>query len=310
MNGLSANGLAIRDNFTDLNSLDSVKRAGRQGDTEALREVARQFESMFVRELLKTMRATEDIFAEGNYNQSNEMQFHRDLLDQQLSLSLTQGQGLGLGEALYRQLVEQYGKLLPTAGKTDAAAEPAAASPRAADPAQPAATATPVSTVQSDSPTAFIDSIFDPALSAAENLGVAVEGILAQAALETGWGKALMTRGNGDSSFNLFNIKAGGGWQGDTVQKTVLEYDGARAYQTPASFRAYEDLNQAFEDFTRLLTGKTRYAAVLGQSDAQAYGAALQQAGYATDPDYGRKIAAIASRTEFKDYVARKLQSL
>lgn len=139
---------------------------------------------------------------------------------------------------------------------------------------------------------------------------MAVEGIIAQAALETGWGKGLLKRPDGDSSFNLFNIKAGGGWQGDTVARTVLEYNGAQAYQTPASFRAYENLGQAFDDFTQFLGGKARYAGVLGQSDAAAYGAALQQAGYATDPDYGQKIAAIASRAEFKDYVARKLQNL
>ena len=101
------------DSFTNLNSLDHVKKMGREGDEQSLREVARQFEAMFVQQLLKTMRSTEDVFAEGNYTQSSEMKFHRDMLDQQMSLSLTQGKGLGLAEALFAQMTEQYGKLLP-----------------------------------------------------------------------------------------------------------------------------------------------------------------------------------------------------
>lgn len=298
--------VSFRDNFTDLNSLDAIKKAGRKGDKQALREVARQFEAMFVQQMLKTMRATEDVFAEGNFTQSSEMKFHRDLLDQQMSLELTKGRGMGLAEVLFRELDRSYGKLLPQDGKgvqDDTDQAPATAPlPRISRPAS-------VQSAEDSLPTdkaGFIDRIFQQAKQAAEKLGVAVEGVIAQAALETGWGRAVMKNAHGESSNNLFNIKAGADWQGDVVSRTVKEYRGDEAYQEHASFRDYPDLKTAFQDLVAFLS-KPRYRNAENTTTAAHYGQALQQAGYATDPHYAEKIARIAADPEFKRAVARNL---
>ncbi|AFU97668.1 flagellar assembly peptidoglycan hydrolase FlgJ [Simiduia agarivorans] len=296
--------ISFRDNFTDLNSLDAVKKAGRKGDKQALREVARQFEAMFVQQMLKTMRATEDVFAEGNFTQSSEMKFHRDLLDQQMSLQLTKGRGMGLAEVLYRELDRSYGKMLPQAGKSSTGISAAESSPKTIAPAT-AATIDTETTKPADKD-GFIDRIFEQARQAAEKLGVAVEGILAQAALETGWGRAVIHNEKGESSNNLFNIKAGGDWQGDVVSRRVKEFRGEEAYQEQAQFRDYPDLTAAFEDLVQFLS-KPRYQHAVNTGSAAHYGQALQQAGYATDPHYAEKIARIATDPEFKQAVARNL---
>lgn len=294
--------LSFRDNFTDLNSLDAIKQAGRKGDKLALREVARQFEAMFVQQMLKTMRATEDIFADGNFTQSSEMKFHRDLLDQQMSLEMTKGRGMGLAEVLFRELDKSYGKLLPPAGNKDQ---------NALVPDQPAAKKTDAPVRSSDTalPTdkaGFIDKVFTQAKLAAEKLGVAVEGVIAQAALETGWGRAVIKNEKGESSNNLFNIKAGSEWQGEVVPRTVTEYSGKEVYLEQANFRNYPDLQAAFDDFVEFLSSP-RYQGAVNTPSAAHYGQALQQAGYATDPRYAEKIARIANDPEFKSAVARNL---
>lgn len=302
------------DNYTNLNSLDGVKKLGRNGDPQALREVARQFESLFIAQLLKTMRATEAVFAEGNYTQSNEMQFHRDLMDQQMSLELSKGRGFGLAESLYRQLSEQYGKLLPPAQPT---ANPAAT-------VIPAATKAPVFTASEETPSPiakvqaaaagsepkiakFIDKIWDHAVIAADKLGVATEGLIAQAALETGWGEHVIHDERGRSSNNLFNIKADGRWDGDAVTKTSMEFIDQAPVSIASAFRQYPNLAHAFDDLVGFLSNSERYKDVVGQPTVADYAGALQQAGYATDPRYAEKINRIAGNADFQKIVAQKL---
>ncbi len=328
------------DNFTDLNSLDAVKKMGRAGDEQSLREVARQFEAMFVQQLLKTMRATEDVFADGNYTQSSEMKFHRDLLDQQMSLTLTQNKGLGLAEALFAQMRDQYGKYLPqeqqeiaapatTIVKHDRApasigarigaplATQAVGSSRATPPLTKPDTGVNAPSVVAETEltelepvekmSAFVDTVYDLAQRAAQKLGVAVEGIVAQAALETGWGQHVLADGKGASSHNLFNIKADQRWQGATVSRRVLEYDQGTPVQMLSKFRRYSSLSEAFNDFTDFLKNSARYQSSLGASSVADYARALQAGGYATDPKYAEKIERIASSPVLKNILSQKM---
>lgn len=313
--GILGSASSYRDNFTDLNSLDAVKKMGRAGDQQALREVARQFEAMFLQQMLKTMRSTEDVFAEGNFTQSNEMKFHRDLMDQQMSLEMTKGRGMGLAEALFEQMKSQYGKLLPVgsdiAGSDHASARanpPASQSFSRSSPAVASiGGAAPPDVSVAERIAGFVDQVYDHAVVAAEKLGVAVDGIVAQAALETGWGQHILKDKHGASSFNLFNIKAGPEWRGATVAKDVDEFKAGQVEKEHAVFRAYDSIESAFADFTTFLQGRDRYRDVAGKNTVDGYASALQSAGFATDPAYTQKINRIANTPAFKHLLARKL---
>lgn len=148
----------------------------------------------------------------------------------------------------------------------------------------------------------FAREAWPHAVQASEKTGIPAQFILAHAALETGWGRAVLRSGSGNkaSSFNLFNIKTGGNWKGNSVALPVTEYVNGRAQTENARFRAYGSMAESFHDYVRLLTGSPRYAAVLGQTDARAFGRALQDAGYATDPKYGQKLTSIINSNVMK----------
>jgi flagellar protein FlgJ len=154
-------------------------------------------------------------------------------------------------------------------------------------------------------PVSFVRALAPHAQAAAEKLGVSVRALLAQAALETGWGKHLPSRGDGSSSFNLFGIKAGGNWQGDKVSVPTLEYEGGVAVRRRDNFRAYQDPSQSFADYARLLTDNPRYAQALGQGENIAgFAHALSRGGYATDPSYASKLTAIANSPQMREALA------
>ena len=132
-----------------------------------------------------------------------------------------------------------------------------------------------------------------------------IRALLAQAALETGWGKHLPQRHDGSSSFNLFGIKAGGGWDGDKVSVPTLEYEGGVAVRRRDNFRAYDNPAQAFADYARMLTDNPRYAHALGQGENVAgFAHALSRGGYATDPGYAAKLTAIANSPQMREALA------
>ncbi|GAB6196964.1 flagellar assembly peptidoglycan hydrolase FlgJ [Lysobacter xanthus] len=196
------------------------------------------------------------------------------------------GTGLSLGAAL---------SLAPSsAGRSMEAAPVAPAStPRVASTATDTACG-PLTPLDCSSPEAFVKSLWPHAKKVAQELGVSAKGLIAQAALETGWGRRLVG-GNGQVSHNLFGIKASGGWRGNAVTSATHEYvDGVRQNQR-ASFRAYTTPADSFADYARLLSGN-RYAGARGTGDdTHRFANALQHAGYATDPSYANKITAIAN---------------
>ncbi len=154
-------------------------------------------------------------------------------------------------------------------------------------------------------PLSFVRALAPQAAVAAKKLGVSVRALLAQAALETGWGKHLPSHGDGSSSNNLFGIKAGSSWEGDKVSVPTLEYENGVAVRRRDAFRAYDSPSDSFADYARLIADSPRYAQALGQGENIAgFVRGLMRGGYATDPSYAAKITAIANSPQMRAALA------
>lgn len=288
--------------YTDLTGLARLKAQARERSPEALREAARQFEALFVQMMLKSMR---EATMEGGLFDSEQGRLYQEMFDKQISLDLTRGPGLGLQELLLRQLGDGAGSadarpasapvhaLLRAPAQTapvQAGGETAAAAPADWRPASPAQ---------------FTRELWPYAERAAARLGVDPEVLIAQAALETGWGRHLLRHPDGSPAYNLFNIKAHGGWTGPKVAAQTTEYRGGAAVEERAEFRAYAHPGESFDDYAAFILGNPRYARALqAVPDPQGYLQGLQAAGYATDPRYAEKILDILGRGSFQDLVA------
>ena len=342
-------------NYDDFAAFTALARDGKRGSPDAVRETARQFESLFVRMVLKSMR--EASFGDPIFG-SNEMDSYRDMFDDQMSLELTRGKGIGLADLLVRQL-RQSGSGSGTGsatgtGSSGAAGNPTGSAPssaagrspyaRPAAPSSAAAESTPAAAAEpapgatgaapnaASAPSApwapsaapagdpdraaFMRELWPSAAQAGEALGVDPLTLIAHAALETGWGQSLPggARGAGSlapaslalpssagataaaSSHNLFGIKAGTNWTGATVAARTVEFETGLPTVKTERFRAYASTADGFQDYVALLQGDPRYADALGTGgDVRAFGAALQRAGYATDPRYAAKLEAVAA---------------
>jgi len=270
---------------TDFNQYAKLRAGAQANDPKALRAAAQQFEALFTQMMLKSMRATH--FGD-DLTGGQEGQVYQDMYDQQLSMHLSSGRGIGLADMLVRQLQQgQSATALPATPQTSAA--------RGVQTTSTAAASGAGDSVSSADATAFVNSVQPYAQQAAQQLGVPARALIAQAALETGWGKHMPRDASGRSSFNLFGIKAGGAWQGDTVSTSTQEFSqGAMNTQT-AQFRAYGSVAESFADYVHFLKSNPRYAdALRSGSDTQSFAQGLQSAGYATDPDYARKITTVA----------------
>lgn len=316
--------------FVGLAELRARAGAGKPGaDGEVTREAARQFEAIFVQMMLQSMRQAGDAFGTG------EDTTYRDMFDQQIALEMTRGKGLGLADMLVRQLSPPgeagAGLREPTAADFVAARQSAAPSMPAAcvaleDPgtsALLAAVAAPTlaatesaapaqswSDWRPGSPEDFIRDVWPHAQAAGAELGVDPRAIVAQAALETGWGRNVTRDGSGVSGNNLFNIKADSRWTGDRMTVRTLEFEDGLPRQTVAAFRAYPDLKSAFTDYVRFLKDNPRYAQALRSGgNGEAFAQSLQAAGYATDPSYADKLRSILASPRLNDVVG-KLKNL
>ncbi len=273
----------------DPKGLDGLRVGARQQSPEALREAARQFESLLARMMIRSMR--EASLGEGLLD-SEQGDLYQDMFDQQLSVELTRGSGLGLADLLIRQL--------SGVGTRDTEAGESTARVEAADAASPVAAATVASAAwPPPSREAFVATLWPHAVAAGRALGVDPATIVSHAALETGWGRSLPVHPDGASSFNLFGIKASGGWQGGAASAATVEYERGRAVTRTEHFRAYGSLAEGIRDYARLISSSPRYAAALGAgADAGAYAAALQRGGYATDPAYVQKLERVAESVQ------------
>ena len=264
--------------ITDFNQYAGLRLAAENKDPAVLREVAGQFEALFIQTLMKNMR--EASLGEGVFGNSDQHEMYQEMMDQQLAVEMASGKGIGLADMLVRQL---GGDAVPTSSANGTAL-----------PGKVAATqGTKLEKLWSDA-RSFAADVWPHAKRIAGKLNVAPEGILAQVALETGWGAHVPKRSDGNSSFNLFGIKAGGSWDGDTVAKTTLEFEAGLPRMEVHKFRAYDDIGRGFDDYSELLSSSPRYESVKNNGDnADAFADALQSSGYATDPAYADKIRSV-----------------
>ena len=267
--------------FADFQGLAALKNDAKAQAPAALKEAARQFESLFTQMLLKSMREANKGFGEDSMFGSDQADMYQDMFDDQMALQLSQGKGLGLADMLVRQLQ----------GGVQSAA-----------PSAPAADHQPLSATKDE----FLRKLRPHAEQAARELGVDPNALLAQAALETGWGRSVPCNANGECSFNLFGIKAGSQWSGATVNVPTLEFEEGVAVRKVERFRAYESPADSFRDYAALISRSSRYANARGTGEnVEAFASALQQGGYATDPNYAQKISAVVSEVRARSDAMR-----
>ena len=304
------------DVYTDFAGLTALKKSVRNNDPEAVRQVAKQYESLFARMMIKSMR---DAVGKDPLFGSDQEQSYQEMYDDQLSIELTKGKGLGLADMLVRQMqrLTGGGKTDATdgsadrkadAGGTRAATGMPVVSPHSENKAglrlfqqnspysgQRAGQSTSAAPVTPEAQTSFISDLWPAAQQAGQQLGVDPGNLIAQAALETNWGTRVPRDASGRSSNNLFGMKAGGQWNGASVSSGTREYENGAAVTTTGQFRAYDSRAQSFQDYVSLLRNSPRYAAALNTgSNSHAFAAALQRGGYATDPEYATKVSSIA----------------
>jgi flagellar protein FlgJ len=299
---------ATADTYTDLNGLAALKNAPRS--PEAIRAVSEQVEALFLQMMLKSMR---DASAADGELDSNETGMYQDMFDKQVALTLSKHQDLGIARLFERQL----------GGKASSAT-----------PGAPAAPATPsnlpkgVSTLPgahahgrsgdqaSDGTTAqhaaqFVSAVLPTIRRVATSLGVNPLGLLAQAALETGWGKRMARTADGSPSLNMFGIKAGEGWGGARAVADTVEFSGGVATQRRTAFRAYGSIEESVSDFANLLTSSPRYReAIAAGANAQAYIHGIAKSGYASDPEYGNKLNQILNSGTLRAALNTRLTAL
>lgn len=279
---------------TDFTQFARMRVEAQADDPGVLREVAGQFEAIFVETLFKNMRSSS--LGDPIFGQSDQLEMYQGMMDQQLAVELSSGRGIGIADMLVAQLGgESTGRQqAPRANHSLSAPVVFRQAPQAGL-SEPLASITEHHDIPSwSNPGEFASQIWPHAERAARKLGVAPEALLAQAALETGWGKHVMQSRDGSSSLNLFGIKAGPAWNGASVAKSTLEFKDGIGRREAAKFRVYPDLAATFDDYATFIAGKPRYASVMGSGqDTGRFAGALQTAGYASDPHYADKIRRI-----------------
>ncbi|MBY0267915.1 MAG: flagellar assembly peptidoglycan hydrolase FlgJ [Burkholderiales bacterium] len=271
----------------DARGLDELKLRARNNPDTALKDAAKQFEVLFMNMLLKSMRDT--VPQDGMFD-SEQTRFYTSMLDQQLSEKLS-SRGIGLAEIMVRQLQRQAPVTVPAdaAAAAEVNGVSGAGAPGAVAPAEGARPAAPVGDAKS-----FVNRMWPEAAGASRATGIPAHFIIGQAALESGWGAREIRGSDGSASHNLFGVKAGRGWTGRSVEVMTTEYVDGTPRKMVERFRAYDSYAAAFEDYARLLKTNPRYAGVIeGSRDAASFARGLQQAGYATDPNYADKLTRV-----------------
>jgi flagellar protein FlgJ len=299
------------DIYTDVSSLRNLKRDAATGSQAALEKTAEQFEAMFLQMMLKSMRQAAP--SDGMFD-SDQTRFYQDMFDQQISIDMAKKRQLGIADMLVKQLGKEQGAVAepvkglmldierlrlaqPVTAATSVESVPATTPVTAPETVPEIASGEKITGFTSHAD--FVEKLYPLAEKYGAELGVDPKVLLAQAALETGWGKSVSRDANGVSSHNLFNIKADKRWSGEQTVVTTLEYENGKAVRQQAAFRAYPDFEASFRDYAAFLKSSPRYQPALAQADdGPAFVRALHEAGYATDPKYSDKINAILARLE------------
>ncbi len=273
-------GLAV-----DAKSLDGLNHLAGQDAKSAIKETARQFEALFMKELLKSMR---EATMKSGLMDNEEGDLGTQLLDEQWSVQMTGLPG-GLSEMIERQLSQQ---VTPTAALPGQAVSARPSAPVAGrTDAAPAVQATPTQA-------SFVAQHRQAAQQVSRESGIPASFMIGQAAHETGWGRSEIKQADGSPAFNLFGIKAGPSWKGKVAEITTTEYVDGAPRKVTAKFRAYDSYADSFRDYARLISQSPRYAQVMERLHSpQAFASGLQNAGYATDPRYADKLSRVINTT-------------
>ena len=304
----------------DAKGVDNLRLLAKQDQAQGARSAARQFEALFMNMMLKSMR--DAIPVEGLFDDSN-TKLYTEMMDSQLSQSLSKSGGIGLADFIIKQMQRQG--VIPADATTKPALTDVSGAPRlnslSAQIVQAQLAPTPVALAKAvqmpasvkgvelpetiekttvspsgniSGTTDFVDRLWTHAVDAAQKLGVPAHFLLGHAALESGWGKREILDASGRSSHNLFGIKAGKNWTGPVVDVLTTEYVNGVAQKKVEQFRAYDSYADSFKDYASLLRSNPRYAGLFEQNlDAAGFARGLQNAGYATDPAYADKLARV-----------------
>lgn len=290
--------------FADTKRLEHLKS---KNDPESLRQVAKEFEALFLQMALKSMRDANKAF-KSELSAAGDMEHYEEMYDQQLALHLSQSGNMGLADAIVRQMqpensilrpIDKNDLKMPSAINTDSIKQAKILNRisnelaktdinlrvKTADKAEPKLTKQKFT-----SPKDFIDSLMPIVNKFVSKLGVDPKVVLAQAALETGWGQKIAKNHRGSSSYNLFGIKADKSWDGKSTLSKTVEFRNGVLQQEQARFRAYNSFDDSVKDYVRFLSTNKRYQNALETATPANYVQELQKAGYATDPNYADNI--------------------
>lgn len=325
----------------DVSAAQDLRAKFKQDPQGGLKEASKQFETMFLQMVLKSMR---DAVPQDGPMNSDQTRFYTAMLDAQMAQNLANKGGLGFARLMEQQMGRQMNAQAPansaaavkSAGADALAAlqatnaKPSAAAPslamlqlqqamaRQATPApsplegalsrvedQLARTAVAgaksAATTAASTPKEFVDRIWPHAVEASRTTGIPPQFLVAHAALESGWGKNEIRNANGSTTHNLFGVKANGAWEGRAVAAETTEYVNGTAQRSKEKFRSYGSYAEAFRDYASTLRNNPRYSSVIGSQDGTEFARRLQQAGYATDPAYADKLARIINGPTLKN---------
>lgn len=278
---------SLKSGGTDFRSIESLRGSAVRDPKSSIRETAKQFESLFMQEVMKSMRAA-TMSSEMMENSATKL--GTEMLDTQFAGKMTGLPG-GLSGAIERHLQRQLGISDKTGDKLGEKS-----SDKASVQALPALAKKGIAPhVQS-----FIQKHDGAAKAAEAQTGIPASFMLAQAAHESGWGKREITGAGGTPSFNVFGIKATSSWTGRVAEVQTTEFIDGKPQKVMAKFRAYASYEEGFKDYAKLIGSNERYSKVMAQAQsgsAEGFAQGLQKAGYATDPEYAAKLARVINTT-------------
>ncbi|MFT5635499.1 MAG: flagellar protein FlgJ, partial [Cognaticolwellia sp.] len=276
--------IADAQNFLDVNGLNSIRQDAKSNDKaskkDALEQAAKQFEAIFMQMLMKSMRKAQEVLESDSPLNSESTKFYRNMHDQQMSLELSNNGALGLSELIVRQLGGDSENFTPHSflrsdGNLDSRGSVRISEPSLVntvslvkdssanqDPNKDRQTngsmaAQASSMLQSPTfkePKDFVTALTADAKRVQDKINLPFEVVIAQAALETGWGQKIIKTDSGESSNNLFNIKADSRWAGEKTHKETLEFENGAMVKKREPFRVYESIAQSVNDYLSLLT--------------------------------------------------------
>ena len=269
---------------TDTRSLEALKYSAGKDPKAVVKEAAKQFEALFMQQLMKSMR---DASMSSGMLDNEGSKLGTEMLDTQFATKMTGLPG-GLADIIARQLERQMSGAQPSIPE-NAAAGAAATAPAGSRKGTPG---------QAE----FVGRHGDAARAAEAETGIPAAFMIAQAAHESGWGRREIRHADGSPSNNLFGIKAGPSWKGAVAEVTTTEYVDGTPRKVTAKFRAYASAAESFADYARLMKTSPRYKGVLESvagkaTSAEGFAQGLQKAGYATDPAYADKLARTINTT-------------